>query len=171
LTTGKKRRISSKAVFALVFYLILPTIAISIIIITYPELSRDRLLGILYRIIPISITLILISQYQVRYGKGSKGRFILNEIYVVLIVLWLFALLGGKPVIDQTWEQYQFSLHIWNYIVVILVVTSMNVLYYAMEYKAYGKKDASREVSDREEEAIDEEVKHKGVTITTVQVQ
>lgn len=172
LTTGKKRRISSKAVFALVFYLIMPTIAISIIIITYPELSRDRLFGILYRIIPISITLILISQYQVRYGKGSKGRFILNEIYVVLIVLWLFALLGGKPVIDQTWEQYQFSLHIWNYIVLILVVTSMNVLYYILEYKAYSKKDISENTSDEKEESMeDEEVEHKGVTITTVQVE
>jgi hypothetical protein len=171
LTTGKKRRISSKAIFALVFYLVLPTIALSIIILTYPELSRDRLLGILYRIIPISITLILISQYQVRYGKGSKGRFILNEIYVVLIVLWLFALLGGKPVIDQTWEEYQFSLHIWNYIVLILVVTSMNVLYYAMEYKAYSKKNVSVDGSEREEGAIDEEVEHKGVTISTVQAQ
>jgi len=170
LPTNKTRRISSKAVFALVFYLIMPTIAISIIILTYPELSRDRLLGILYRIIPISITLILISQYQVRYGKGSKGRFILNEIYVVLIVLWIFALLGGKPVIDQTWEQYQFSLHIWNYIVLILVVTSMNVLYYAMEYKAYSRKDVSDDVSDKEE-AIEDEVEHKGVTITTVQAQ
>jgi len=171
LPTIKNRRISSKAVFALVFYLILPTIALSIIILTYPELSRERLLGILYRIIPISITLILVSQYQVRYGKGSKGRFILNEIYVVLIVLWLFALLGGKPVIDQTWEEYQFSLHIWNYIVLILIVTSMNVLYYAMEYKAYGKKDVSVDGYDSEEEAIDEEVEHKGVTISTVQAQ
>lgn len=170
LLTSKKRRISSKAVFALVFYLVLPTIALTIIILTYPELSRERLLGILYRIIPISITLILVSQYQVRYGKGSKGRFILNEIYVVLIVLWLFALLGGKPVIDQTWEEYQFSLHIWNYIVLILVVTNMNVLYYAMEYKAYSKKDVSGEVSDKEE-ALEEEVEHKGVTITTVQAQ
>ncbi len=171
LLTSKKRRISSKAVFALVFYLILPTIALSIIILTYPELSRERLIGILQRIVPVGVILILVSQFQVRYEKGSKGRFILNEVYVVLVVVWLFALLGGEPVINQTWEEYRFSLHIINYIVLILLVTSVNVLYYAMEFQAYRKKDVSGEVSDGQEEGIDEEVKNKGVIITTMQAQ
>ncbi len=171
LLTSKKRRISSKAIFALVFYLILPTIALSIIILTYPELSRERLIGILQRIVPVGVILILVSQFQVRYEKGSKGRFILNEVYVVLVVVWLFALLGGEPVINQTWEEYRFSLHIINYIVLILLVTSVNVLYYAMEFQAYRKKDVSGEVSDGQEEGIDEEVKNKGVIITTMQAQ
>jgi hypothetical protein len=83
--------------------MILPIIAILMIITTYPELNKDRLLGILARIIPISIVLILISQFQVRYEKGSKGRFILNEFYVIMVVVWIFALLGGEPVIYQTW--------------------------------------------------------------------
>ena len=97
--TGKKRRISSKAVFALVFYVILPIISITMMIFTYPQLSKDRLLGILQRTVPIGILLILVSQYQVRYEKGDLGRFVLNEIYILLVVLWIFALLGGEPVI------------------------------------------------------------------------
>jgi hypothetical protein len=171
LPTSKKRRISNKAVFALVFYLIMPTIAITIIILTYPELSRDRLIGILQRIIPVGLVLILVSQFQVRYEKGSKGRFILNEVYVVLVVVWLFALLGGEPVINQTWEEYRFSLHIMNYIVLILFVTSVNVLYYAMEFQAYRKKDVSIETSHKNKEAIEDGVEHKGVIITTMQAQ
>lgn len=170
-TTGKRRRISSKAVFALVFYLIIPTIALSTIILTYPELSKERLLGILLRILPISITLILVSQYQVRYEKGSKGRFILNEVYVALVVLWLFALLGGEPVIHQTWEEYHFSLHIWNYIVLILFVTSMNVLYYALEFQAFRKKDEIGNATDSKENEIEDEMERRGVIITTTQAQ
>lgn len=165
---GKKRRISSKAIFALTFYLIMPSIALTIIILTYPELSSERLIGILLRIIPVGIVLILVSQYQVRFARGSSGRFILNEVYVLLVVVWLFALLGGEPVIHQTWEEYNFSLHIWNYIVLILIVTSINVLYYIMEFQAYREKENEEETSELNENEIADEVKHKGVIITTI---
>jgi hypothetical protein len=168
-TIGKKRRISSKAIFASVFYLIMPSIALTIIILTYPELSSERLMGILLRIIPVGILLILVSQYQVRFEMGSSGRFILNEVYVLLVVVWLFALLGGEPVIHQTWEEYNFSLHIWNYIVVILIVTSINVLYYIMEFQVYRKQEDTDKVSELNEDEIVDEVKHKGVIITTIQ--
>jgi hypothetical protein len=167
--TGKKRRISSKAVFALVFYVIMPIFSITMMLVTYPQLSKERLLGILQRTVPIGVMLILVSQYQVRYEKGDLGRFILNEIYVILVVLWIFALLGGEPVIHQTWEEYHFSLHIWNYVVVILIVTSLNFLYYILEYQAYRKPE--KEIQNRDTESSEIEgsaAQHKGVTIITV---
>lgn len=137
LIIGDDRKFSSKAVFASVFYLILPVLAITTMITTYPELSSERLMAILYRIVPIAFLLILVSQFQVRYTKGSFGRFAMNEVYVLLVLLWLFALLGGQPVIHQTWEEYSFSLHIWNYLLVIIFITVMNILYYITEYAAY----------------------------------
>jgi Ca2+/Na+ antiporter len=142
----------------------MPTAAVLMIMTTYPELSRDRLMGIVYRTVPIGIALILISQFQVRYEKGSKGRFILNEAYVLLVVLWIFALLGGEPVIHQTWEEYQFSLHIWNYIMLILFVTFLNVIYYVVEYQAYKDEEHTDVPLDENE---DDEPEHKGVVITT----
>lgn len=170
-STSYKRRISSKAVFALIFYLIMPAIAISIILTTYPELSKDRFIGILMRIIPISMVLILISQFQVRYEKGSRGRFVLNELYVILVLLWVFALLGGEPIIHQTWEEYQFSLNIWNYLLLIFFVTSMNILYYAVEYQAWRNKETESGTKNTEKEIEDGKAKHKGVTISTIQTQ
>lgn len=167
--TGKKSRISSKAVFALVFYVIMPIFSITMMLVTYPQLSKERLLGILQRTVPIGVLLILVSQYQVRYEKGDLGRFILNEIYVILVVLWIFALLGGEPVIHQTWEEYHFSLNIWNYVFVILIVTSMNFLYYILEYQAYRK--PGKEMQNKDIESIEVEgssAQHKGVTIITV---
>jgi hypothetical protein len=146
--------------------MLLPIIAIFMIMSAYPELNTGRLLGILTRIIPISIVLILISQFQVRYEKGTKGRFILNEIYVIMVVVWIFALLGGEPVIYQTWDEYSFSLHIWNYIALILFITIMNVIYYAMEYEAFS--EDGNEILDTVEELDSEPQPHKGVVITSV---
>lgn len=162
-----KKRISSKAVFALVFYLILPTCAILMIIGIYPELNPNRLFAILARIIPISFVLIVISQFQVRYEKGSMGRFILNEFYVIMLVIWIMAFLGGEPVIYQTWDEYSFSLHIWNYLAVIFFVTAMNVLYYIMEYMAFSEDEEITKES-HEEPVIAEVEQPKGVIITSV---
>ncbi len=169
--TIKKRRVSRKAIFALVFYLIMPIIAIFMIINAYPELSRERLIGILVRTVPVGFMLILVSQFAVRYEKGDKGRLVLNEIYVLLVLLWLFALLGGQPVIFQTWEEYNFSLHIWNYLVLILFVISMNVLYYIFEYQAYRGKDVADNGSEIQDPSAIKVQKHREVIITTSQVQ
>lgn len=168
--TDKKKKVSSKAVFALTFYLIAPSIAILMIMTAYPELSKDSLLWVLYRTVPIAVLLVLVSQYGIRYEKGSKPRFILSEIYVVLVLLWLFALLGGEPVIHQTWNEYRFSLHIWNYLVLIFVVTGTNALYYIVEYQAFRERNLACDDSiDGEDSTEDPAVKHKGVVITTAQ--
>lgn len=170
-TTDKKRKISNKALFALVFYFIIPIIAITSMMFSYPELSRDRLIGILQRTLPIGIMLILISQFGVRYEKGTWQRFVLSEAYVLLVLLWLFALLGGQPVIHQTWKEYNFSLHIWNYLILILFVTSINIIYYAVEYQAYSHNDEESESTEVKEHEDEDSKKHKGVIITTVQAQ
>jgi len=122
----------------------------------YPELSKDRLIGMLARAVPIGIILIFVSQYGVRYEKGDIRRFVLNEVYVVLVLLWLFMLLGGEPVIRQTWQEYHFSLNIWNYMLLIFFVTCVNALYYFLEYKAYRKKEVPTEERDEKEKPDDE---------------
>lgn len=171
LITGENRRFSVKALFALVFYLIIPIFAITTIAATYPELSRERLFSILYRTVPMACILILVSQFQVRYGKGSPGRFIMNEIYVILVLVWLYAFLGGKPVIEQTWEEYSFSLHIWRYLIVILVITFINVIYYIAEFAAYNGclTDKDEPGNEREKDG-DTLPTPSGVVITTMQV-
>jgi hypothetical protein len=169
LITGENRKFSSKAVFAFVFYLLLPVFALTTIMATYPELSSERLVAILYRIVPIAFVLILVSQFQVRYTKGSFGRFAMNEVYVLLVLLWLFALLGGEPVIHQTWEEYSFSLHIWNYLLLIIFITAMNVLYYIVEFAAYHNREQSENHEDAPIAAEDKSSDSKGVVITIMQ--
>lgn len=169
VSTTSKSRISKKAIFALVFYLIVPIVAISMIISAYPELSKDRLIGMLVRTIPIGIMLVLISQFGVRYEKGDVRRFVLSEIYVLLVLLWLFVLLGGEPVIHQTWGEYHFSLNIWNYLILIFIVMSVNALYYLFEYRAYHSKDVVDEAIEEKEEVDEEAVEPRGVVVTAAE--
>jgi hypothetical protein len=138
-------RISKKALFAILFYLLAPTIAILMIMAAYPELSGERLTAMLLRTIPIALALVFIYQFGVRYKKGDIRRFILNEIYVLLVLFWLFALFGGEPIIHQTWGEYSFTLNIWNYVLLILFVSGINAIYFALEYWAYGKDTKSED--------------------------
>ena len=137
--SATERRISIKAIIALLFYLIIPLIAIFIIITTYPELSKERFYTMVYWFVPLALVLVLISQACVSYPRGHDIRFFLDIIYVVFTVLWLFAFLGGGLSITQSWGEYEFTLHLWKYVVVILFVAGFNIFYYALEWKVYRK--------------------------------
>ena len=89
-----ERKVSLKAVFALLFYLVIPAIAIYIIMETYPELSKDRFINMTYWFIPLSIVLVIISQFSIRYERGDNRRFLLNIGYVITTMLWLYGFLG-----------------------------------------------------------------------------
>ncbi|MCK5547924.1 MAG: hypothetical protein KAI64_02850, partial [Thermoplasmata archaeon] len=131
------------------------TVAILMIMAAYPELSRDSLINMLVRTVPIGIILVLVSQFGVRYGLGDRRRLVLNEIYVLFTFLWLFMLLGGEPVIHQTWGEYGFSLNIWNYLILIFSVMCINAVYYAIEYYAH-RNDVEMAETTGEEEMEDD---------------
>lgn len=137
-----KKIISVKAIFALIFYLLMPLIAISIILASYPELSKDRFIRMIYWIVPISIVIIIISQLSLKYQKGDGRRFVLNVLYVIMTVVWVYGFLGGSLVITETWLEYQFSIHVWKYVILIIIAALINIIYYTLEWKVY-KKDPS----------------------------
>ena len=137
--SATERRISIKAIIALLFYLIIPLIAISIIIATYPELSKERFMTMVYWFVPLAFILVLISQASIPYPRGHNMRFFLDITYVVFTVLWLFAFLGGGLSITQSWGEYEFTIHLWKYVAVILFVAGFNIVYYALEWKTYRK--------------------------------
>ena len=134
---SNERRVSIKAVFALLFYLVLPAMAIYIIIETYPELSKDRFINMTYWFVPMSILLVIISQLSIKYARGDDRRFVLNVGYVMATMLWLYGFLGGNLVITETWRGYHFSIHLWNYVLLIIFVAVFNILYYALEWRVY----------------------------------
>jgi hypothetical protein len=126
-----------KTIFAMIFYLIIPILAICIILTSYDELSKDRFINIIFWIIPISLVIIIISQISSKYEKGTKKKYFLNIAYVGMTLLWVYAFLGGNPVITEQWLDYEFSIHLWRYILLIIIATIINMIYYTLEWRFY----------------------------------
>ena len=141
------RRVSIKAIFALVFYVLLPATAIMLINIRYPELSTSRLTTMLSCILPLGLLLIFISQYQVRYTPGNGKRLLFSLAYLVTALFWVFGLLGGKTSVVQKWEEIEFSVDITGLLLLIFTVTSINAVYYVLEYSAFRKKSNGPDAS------------------------
>ncbi len=131
------KRFSVKALIALLFYLVIPLVAIQMIITTYPELSTERFEKMVRWFVPLAIMLVIIAQASVRYPRGHDKRLYLDLAYVLLTVLWLFAFLGGGLTLTQSWGDYEFTLHLWRYVAVILFVAGVNIFYYTMEWRTY----------------------------------
>jgi hypothetical protein len=140
-------KISAKALLALLFYLIIPVIAISIIIFSYDELSKTRFINMIYWIIPTSIIIVIISQISIRYKKGENKRYFLNLLYVFFTLIWVYGFIGGTPILKQTYLEYEFSIHLWKYITLIITAAIINILYYTFEWRIY-KKEISEEKID-----------------------
>jgi hypothetical protein len=135
--TSTGRKASVKAVFALTFYLVLPAAAIYWILNTYPELGAERYRNMVYWFIPLAIMLVIISQLSIRFMKGDRRRLALNISYVIITLVWLLAFLGGSLVVTDSWGAYEFSLHLWKYVLLIVAVALFNILYYILEWLAY----------------------------------
>lgn len=134
-----KDKISAKALLALFFYLIIPIIAISIIIFSYDELSKDRFINMIYWIIPTSIIIVIISQVSIRYKRGENKKYFLNLLYVFFTLIWVYGFIGGTPFLKQTYMEYEFSIHLWKYIILIVTAAIINILYYTFEWRIYKK--------------------------------
>ncbi len=133
----RKINISVKTIFVIIFYLIIPLFAINIILTSYDELSKDRFIWMIFWIIPISIVIILISQISLKYEKGTIKKYYLNIAYICMTLIWVYAFLGGNPVITEQWLDYEFSIHLWKYIILIIIATIINILYYTLEWRIF----------------------------------
>jgi hypothetical protein len=56
-----------------------------------------------------------------------------------MTMLWMFGLLGGGLVMTTLWNEYEFSLHMEKYVILILSVTALNLTYYIFEWRVYQK--------------------------------
>ena len=135
----KVKKISIKTLFAIFFYLVIPAFSIIIISTSYDELSKERFIRMLYCILPISIFIILISQISTKYEKGTSKKYVFNILYVFLTIFWVYGFIGGNLVITEKWLEYEFSIHLWKYISLIIIAAFINIIYYTLEWRFYRK--------------------------------
>lgn len=139
--SNKKQIISIKACFALFFYLIVPSIAIILIMNSYPELSKDRFYTMIKWILPTAVVIVLFAQCSLFFQKGQLKQYLLNIGFVIGTLLWVYGLLGGNVVITNQWNDFFFNIHMNKYVIIILFVAGINILYYTMEWRFYQKQD------------------------------
>jgi len=131
--------ISLKACFALFFYLIIPSIAIIMIIGSYPELSKDRFYTMLQWILPTSIAIVFLAQCSLFYQKGDFKYYLINVGFIIATMIWVYGLLGGGLIITNQWDEYLFNINMTKYVMLIMSVTTINIIYYTLEWKFYSK--------------------------------
>lgn len=93
----------------------------------------------IYWIIPTSIIIVIISQVSIRYKRGENKKYFLNLLYVFFTLIWVYGFIGGTPFLKQTYMEYEFSIHLWKYIILIVTAAIINILYYTFEWRIYKK--------------------------------
>lgn len=135
----KKRPFPQKAVLALILYLIVPLACLLFILESYPELPRELMVARIYWVIPTATAIVILAHLSTLYQKGDMRRFLLSIGFTVATMIWMFGLLGGGVIITSQWNEYEFSLHMNKYIILIVSVAALNVLYYILEWREYQK--------------------------------
>jgi len=135
----RHKLIAPKALFALLFYLIIPLCSLLLIVHMYPELPQERMYMRIYWVIPTATALVIFAQLSSLYEKGDTKRFLLNIGFTVSTMIWMFGLLGGGLVMTTQWNGYDFSLHMDKYVFLIICVAVLNLLYYTLEWKVCRK--------------------------------
>lgn len=138
--SSEKRIISVKACFALLFYMIIPSIAIILILKSYPELSKDRFYNMIKWILPTAVAIVTLAQLSLFFKKGEIKHYLLNIGFVVATLFWIYGLLGGNVIIQNQWNEFNFSIHMTKYVIIIVTVAIINILYYTLEWRYYHKK-------------------------------
>jgi heme A synthase len=123
-------------------YLLIPLCALLLILQSYPEIPSDRMYMRIYWVIPTATIIVILAQLSSLYRKGEARRFLLNIGFTAMTILWMFGLLGGGVVMTTQWNEYEFSLHMGKYVLLIICVAILNVLYYTLEWRVYRKDKA-----------------------------
>jgi hypothetical protein len=147
--SSRKQHLSLKTLLTLVFYLIIPLCSLLLILQVYPELPKDRFYMRIYWVLPTATVIIILAQLSTRYQKGDTRRFLLNIGFTATTMIWMVGLLGGGVVIPMQWNEYEFSLHMENYIVLIICVAALNMMYYTLEWRMY-RKDNTFHLTEKE---------------------
>ena len=135
----KKQNISLKTWLSFILYLMLPLCSLCLILLEYTELPSGWILNRIYWVIPSATAIVILAQLGSYYKKGETKRFVLNICFTVMTMLWMFGLLGGGLVMTTLWNEYEFSLHMEKYVILILSVTALNLTYYIFEWRVYQK--------------------------------
>jgi hypothetical protein len=124
----------ARATWTMLYYIIIPTALISIIMWRYPELDRPHFMEMLRWVLIIGIALVGVNALRADHGHGSWFRLGLDGAFVTLTIVWLLGILGGGTVLEQSWNGYEFTIDIGKLFVIIAGLASLNMVYYCLRF-------------------------------------
>jgi hypothetical protein len=122
----------------LVLYLIIPLATIRYILMQYPGLDPSRFNTTTLYIVPASILLFFVALMQDSHPKGTRNRLWLDTAYVLLSLLWMFAILGGNVVVHSVYDGHPFSIDVTPLVLIGVFTAALNLGHDYFEYRHFG---------------------------------
>lgn len=134
--TAEARHESSwaRATWALMYYVVIPTIVITAIMWRFPELSQERFMVTLRWVLVLGILLVGINALRAEHEVGTYWRLGLDTAFVLAAIGWLLGVLGGGVVLEQTWKGHPFSIDISGLFVLIVLLASLNLIHDTLRF-------------------------------------
>jgi len=132
-----RERYHLKPVISVLLYLIIPLVSIYLIIHQYPDLGKARFFRMVYWIVPFGLALFAVTLIQEKHAKGTRSRLGLDALFVALAMGWLFGFLGGKTVVENTYDSWKFAVDVGPVVGIALTGTAMNFVHDILEYLAH----------------------------------
>jgi hypothetical protein len=134
---GRKKRPEStwaNATWALLYYIVVPTALLTVIMWRFPELDREHFAEMLRWVLIMGVALVGVSALRADHPTGTLPRLALDTTYVLLAILWLLGILGGGTVLEQSWNGYQFFIDVKGLFTIVAALASLNVVYFALRF-------------------------------------
>ena len=124
----------ARATWTMLYYIVIPTALITIIMWRYPELDSEHFLEMLRWVLIIGVALVGVNALRADNPHGSWLRLGLDGAFVALTIAWLLGVLGGGTVLEQSWNGYEFSVDIGKLFIIIASLASLNMIYYGLRF-------------------------------------
>jgi hypothetical protein len=118
----------------MLYYIVIPTALITIIMWRYPELDRQYFMEMLRWVLIIGVALVGINALRADSEHGTWTRLALDGGFVILTIAWLLGVMGGGTVLQQSWNGYDFTIDIGKLFIIVAALASLNMVYYTLRF-------------------------------------
>jgi hypothetical protein len=124
----------ANATWALLYYVVVPSVLLTAIMWRFPELSQEHFLEMLRWVLILGTLLVGVNALRAEFETGTVPRLGLDGLYVVLAIIWLLGVLGGGTVLEQSWNGYVFFIDVRGLFTIVAALASLNLVYYALRF-------------------------------------
>jgi len=124
----------ARATWTMLYYIVIPTALITMIMWRYPELDRQYFMEMLRWVLIIGVALVGINALRADNKYGTWTRLTLDGGFVLLTIAWLLGVMGGGTIMEQNWNGYDFTINIGRLFIIVATLASLNMVYYTLRF-------------------------------------